>query len=95
MLPNLELLFKVGRGNDVFKCFVTCESVYLSFLALQGKEQSFGFQDIAINVKLLTKYVTPDTLSKKGLLGMLLLGMLHQKSFTFEPTIWKYVSNSQ
>ena len=50
------------RGNDVFVSFCTYESVYLSFLALQGKQQSFGFQDIAINVKLLTKYVMPDTL---------------------------------
>ena len=39
--------FKDGRDNDVFVCFVTCESVYLSFLALQGKQKSFGFQDIA------------------------------------------------
>ena len=66
-LPNLALLFKDGRGYDVFVCFVTCESVYLSFLALQRKQQSFGFQNIAINVKLLTRYVTPDTLPKKVL----------------------------
>ena len=64
MLPYLALLFKYDRGNDVFVCFVTCESVHLSFLALQGKQQSFGFQHIEINVKLLTKYVTPDTLPK-------------------------------
>ena len=35
-----------------------------SFLALQGKRKSFGFQDIAIDMKLLTKYVMPDTLPK-------------------------------
>ena len=40
-LPNLALLFKDDRGNDVFVCFITCEGVYLSFLALQGKQQSF------------------------------------------------------
>ena len=34
------------------------ELVYLSFLALQGKQQSFGFQDIAINMKLLTNRPT-------------------------------------
>ena len=66
MLPSfcIGLLFKDGTGNDVFVCFVTCENVYLSFLALQGKQNSFGFQDIAINMKLLTKYVTSDTLPK-------------------------------
>ena len=47
----LALLFKDVRGNDVFVCFI-------------NKEKSFGFQDIAINMKLLTKYVTPDTLPK-------------------------------
>ena len=64
MLPNLALLFKDGRGNDVFVCFITCESGHLSCLALQGKQKSSGFQDISINVKLLTRYVTPDTLPK-------------------------------
>ena len=63
-LPSFALLFKDGRGNDVFVCFVTCESVYLFFLALQGKQQPFGFQDIAFDMKLLTKYVTSDTLPK-------------------------------
>ena len=47
----LALLFKDGRGNDVFVCFI-------------NKQKSFCFQDIAINMKLLTKYVTPDTVPK-------------------------------
>ena len=50
-----------------FLCVLLHVSVYLSFLALQRKQQSLGFQDIAINVKLLTRYVTPDTLPKKVL----------------------------
>ena len=43
---------------DVFVCFGTFKSVYLSFLALLGKQQSFGFQDIAINAIRYERYVT-------------------------------------
>ena len=56
-VTNLALLFKDGRSNNIFVCFITYESVYLSFLALQCKQQSFGFQDIAINMKLLKNSV--------------------------------------
>ena len=30
-VTKFGIIIQVGRGYDVFKCFVTCESVYLSF----------------------------------------------------------------
>ena len=32
-VTKFGIIIQNGRGNDIFVCFVTCESVYRSFLA--------------------------------------------------------------